>query len=118
MGYKLAHGTTRLKIENLDIRFDDGVATISGEVVKTEPGFVPHVVESGDTLSKIATEHYGNVNKYPAIFEANKFMLSRPNLTYPGHVLGSHPKPGPAVVVPRRRSSLQPSIPLQSRWTR
>lgn len=104
-----------LKIKNLDIRFDDGVATISGEaadqatrerailavgnthevgqvddnikVAKAEPESVMHVVESGDTLSKIAKEHYGDANKYPAIFEANKPMLTDPNLIYPGQVL-------------------------------
>ncbi|MFT7598265.1 MAG: nucleoid-associated protein YgaU [Acidimicrobiales bacterium] len=46
-----------------------------------------HVVESGDTLSKIAKEHYGDASKYPVIFEANKPMLSNPDLIFPGQVL-------------------------------
>ena len=46
-----------------------------------------YVVEKGDTLSKIAKEVYGNANKYPAIFEANKPMLSHPDKIYPGQVL-------------------------------
>lgn len=46
-----------------------------------------YVVEKGDTLSKIAKEVYGNANKYPQIFEANKPMLSHPDKIYPGQVL-------------------------------
>ncbi len=46
-----------------------------------------YTVKSGDTLSKIAREFYGSANKYPAIFEANKPMLSNPDRIYPGQVL-------------------------------
>ena len=46
-----------------------------------------HTVQSGDTLSAIAKRVYGDANKYPAIFEANKPMLSDPNKIYPGQVL-------------------------------
>ncbi len=56
-------------------------------VEKKEPESVFHTVERGDTLSKIAKEHYGNANKYPEIFEANKPMLKDPDKIYPGQVL-------------------------------
>ncbi len=46
-----------------------------------------HDVVSGDTLSKIAKEYYGDAMKYPAIFEANKPMLSHPDKIYPGQKL-------------------------------
>ena len=46
-----------------------------------------HTVVSGDNLSKIAKSHYGDANKYPLIFEANKPMLSHPDKIYPGQVL-------------------------------
>ncbi|AZI20588.1 peptidoglycan-binding protein LysM [Chryseobacterium taklimakanense] len=46
-----------------------------------------HTVESGDTLSKIAKEVYGDVNAYNRIFEANRPMLSDPDKIYPGQVL-------------------------------
>ena len=46
-----------------------------------------HTVESGDTLSAIARKVYGDANKYPVIFEANKPMLSNPDRIYPGQVL-------------------------------
>ena len=44
-------------------------------------------VKSGDSLSKIAQEVYGSANKYSAIFEANKPMLSDPDKIYPGQKL-------------------------------
>lgn len=56
-------------------------------VENKEPESVFHTVERGDTLSKIAKEHYGNANKYPEIFEANKPMLKDPDKIYPGQVL-------------------------------
>ena len=46
-----------------------------------------HMVERGDTLSKIAKDMYGNANAYPKIFEANKPMLSHPDKIYPGQLL-------------------------------
>lgn len=45
------------------------------------------VVKSGDTLSKIAREEYGDADAYTTIFEANKPMLSDPNKIYPGQML-------------------------------
>ena len=52
-----------------------------------EPEAVFYTVVKGDTLSKIAKQHYGNPNKYPTIFEANKPMLTHPDKIYPGQVL-------------------------------
>jgi len=46
-----------------------------------------HTVKSGDTLSKVAKEVYGDAMKYPIIFEANKPMLTYPDKIYPGQVL-------------------------------
>ncbi|MDG1915160.1 MAG: LysM peptidoglycan-binding domain-containing protein [Crocinitomix sp.] len=47
--------------------------------------FIP--LKNGDYLSKIAKTVYGNANKYPVIFEANKPMLKDANLIYAGQVL-------------------------------
>lgn len=44
-------------------------------------------VKSGDTLSRIAKEVYGDANRYSAIFEANRPMLSDPDKIYPGQML-------------------------------
>ncbi|MEM8926040.1 MAG: peptidoglycan-binding protein LysM [Actinomycetota bacterium] len=105
-----------LEIEDLDIRYDDGVATITGKAADQETRErvilavgntedvgqvqdeieVPedaageselHVVEKGDTLSAIAKKHYGDANKYPQIFEANRPMLKDPDMIFPGQVL-------------------------------
>lgn len=46
-----------------------------------------YTVKSGDSLSKIAKEMYGNANEYMKIFDANKPMLSDPDKIYPGQVL-------------------------------
>lgn len=46
-----------------------------------------YTVKSGDTLSKIAQHFYGSANRYSAIFEANKPMLSDPDKIYPGQTL-------------------------------
>lgn len=46
-----------------------------------------HTVKSGDTLSKISKEVYGDAGAYLKIFEANKPMLSDPNKIYPGQTL-------------------------------
>ena len=52
-----------------------------------EPESQYHTVVKGDTLSKIAKEFYGDANKYPVIFEANKPMLTHPDKIYPGQML-------------------------------
>jgi nucleoid-associated protein YgaU len=57
------------------------------ETEEAEDEAVFYTVKSGDTLSKIAKEQYGNANKYMVIFEANKPMLSHPDKIYPGQVL-------------------------------
>ncbi len=104
-----------LSAEDLDVRFDDGVAYVEGtvasqeerekiilaignvsgvekvdeeiDVVEPAPEAKMYTVVKGDTLSKIAKEFYGDASKYPVIFEANKPMLKDPNLIYPGQVL-------------------------------
>jgi len=109
-----------LPIKNLRIEFDDGVATIHGtaetqqakehailfcgnvngvarvddrmEVVAPEPEAKFYTVKSGDTLSKIAKEFYGDAMKYPTIFDANTPMLENPDLIYPGQVLRIPPQ--------------------------
>ena len=46
-----------------------------------------YTVKSGDTLSKISKEMYGDANQYNKIFEANRPMLSNPDKIYPGQSL-------------------------------
>ncbi len=57
-----------------------------------EPESSYHQVKSGDTLSKIAKDAYGDANAYMKIFEANKPMLSSPDKIYPGQMLRIPPQ--------------------------
>lgn len=101
-------------IENLDIELDDDKVTVYGQTESVEDkekivliaGNVEgiatvddrisvvapvqsrfHEVKSGDSLSKISKEVYGDPMKYNIIFEANKPMLSHPDKIYPGQML-------------------------------
>lgn len=104
-----------LEVEDLHVKFRDGMATVAGKapsqavrekvillvgntqgvarvdddiiVEKPEPEARMHTVVSGDSLSKIAKQYYGNAMKYTAIFEANQPMLKDPDKIYPGQVL-------------------------------
>jgi LysM repeat protein len=108
------------KVSELGVRVDDDKVTLTGEaasqgdrekivllvgnhegigsvddrmtVAKQEPEATYYEVKKGDTLSKIAKEHYGNANKYPVIFEANKPMLKDPDEIYPGQRLRIPPQ--------------------------
>ena len=72
-----------------------GVAKVADmmTVARREPEAQFHTVVRGDTLSAIAKKFYGNANKYPLIFEANKPMLSHPDKIYPGQMLRIPPAP-------------------------
>ena len=102
-------------VENLKVKFDDGVATVWGktatqeerekvvlalgntqgvgqvddqmEVVQAAAAAKFYTVAKGDSLSKIAKEFYGDYKQYPTIFEANRPMLEHPDKIYPGQVL-------------------------------
>ena len=74
----------------------DGVTdsmTVKATPVQTStPAVAPaqakyHTVQSGESLSKISKEMYGDANQYNKICEANKPMLSDPDKIYPGQVL-------------------------------
>ncbi|KPU84493.1 peptidoglycan-binding protein LysM [Marinosulfonomonas sp. PRT-SC04] len=65
----------------------EGVAAVDDEVADAGTASVFHTVEKGDTLSAVAKKTLGSANKYHAIFEANKPMLSHPDKIYPGQVL-------------------------------
>lgn len=66
---------------------DDRLSIVAAVEEVEEPEAVFYTVESGDSLSKIAKEQYGDAMKYPVIFEANQPMLKSPDLIYPGQVL-------------------------------
>ena len=73
-----------------------GVASVEDHitVMHPEPEAKFYEVKSGDSLSKIAKEFYGDMMKYDVIFEANKPMLKDPSKIYPGQVLRIPPLKG------------------------
>jgi len=73
-----------IRVNKAEIKEEE--SAIQAETAQ-EPEARFYTVKSGDSLSKIAKEFYGNATKYPEIFEANKPMLSDPNKIYPGQVL-------------------------------
>ena len=67
----------------------EGVSAVDNQLSVDEPTQEGkyYTVKSGDSLSKIAKEVYGDPMKYGVIFEANKPMLKDPDLIYPDQVL-------------------------------
>lgn len=74
-----AHGVARVNTDELKV---DAAAQGAAE-----PRF--YTVKEGDTLWKVAEGVYGKGqgNRYTAIFEANRPMLSHPDKIYPGQTL-------------------------------
>jgi len=100
-------------IKDIKVAFDDGVVSITGAAdspeamekavlmagnikgvgeVKADAVQVPqaeskseyYVIESGDTLSKLAKKYYGNAMDYPKIFEANREVIKDPDKIFVG----------------------------------
>lgn len=100
-------------VEDLAVTYEDGVVNISGKAesaeamekavlmagnvkgvteVKIDQLDAPepaadveyYTIESGDSLSKIAKQFYGNAMDYPKLFEANREVIKDPDLIYPG----------------------------------
>jgi nucleoid-associated protein YgaU len=46
-----------------------------------------YVVKKGDSLSKIAKQHYGDADQWRKIFEANRDQIEDPDLIHPGQTL-------------------------------
>ena len=67
----------------------EGVEAVDNQLDVAEPAAEGnyYTVKSGDSLSKISQEVYGDPMKYGVIFEANKPMLKDPDLIYPNQVL-------------------------------
>jgi nucleoid-associated protein YgaU len=59
--------------------------------LSVDPALAPkqktYTVAAGDSLSKIAKQFYGNANEYTKIFEANRNVLSDPNMVKVGQQL-------------------------------
>ena len=108
-------------VEGLDVQYEDGVVRLGGkaesaeamekavlmagnvqgvsevnvdamEAPAPEPEVEYYTIVSGDTLSKIAKAHYGDAMDYPKLFEANREVITDPDLIYPGQKIRIPPK--------------------------
>jgi nucleoid-associated protein YgaU len=70
-----------------DVVADIKVVARPGAVAEAAVMAKTYTVKSGDTLSKIAKQHFGDANAYMDIFNANKDQLSDPDKIKPGQVL-------------------------------
>lgn len=99
-------------IKDLGVSFKDGTVALSGsgaaealqkailiagnilgvgnvkvegaQAASVEDGTQYYIIKSGDTLSAIAQQVYGDANKYPKIFEANREVIKDADLIFPG----------------------------------
>lgn len=106
----------KLNIANGDVTEENGVLKVTGtaktpyeknliwDAIKNAGGESPsdivaninvedtsvfhrHVVQSGETLGKIAKQYYGNPGKYQEIFKANTDILKNPDVIQPNQEL-------------------------------
>ncbi len=106
----------QLKIQNGDVKEENGVLHITGtaknqyeknliwdkikEIGGDNPSdlnadikvadtsvYARHTVKSGETLSKIAKQYYGDAGKYQKIFKANTDILKNPDMIHPNQEL-------------------------------
>ena len=43
-----------------------------------------YIVQSGDSLSKIAKKFYGDANRWKTLFDANRHVVKNPDIIQPG----------------------------------
>jgi len=104
---EIQENSATMPVDNLDVKIDGDKIILSGdasEEVKAKAALIAgnvkgisevtfegineeekyYEIKSGDNLSKISKEFYGNANHYQKIFEANLEVIKDMNLIYPG----------------------------------
>ena len=68
-----------------------GISQVDAQIAAPQQNNAPqskfYTVKSGDTLSKISKECYGDANRYNEIFKANQPLLTSVDKIYPGQQL-------------------------------
>jgi len=86
-------GIEKVNATNLEVRAStmempradvNTIPNVMPPSVEPEPEFEFYEIKSGDSLSKIAGRYYGDVTKWPVLFEANKGIIENADLIYPG----------------------------------
>ena len=79
---------TENTINKIQIQAGAAASTLPGPAVPAPAGEVTmYEVKAGDTLGAIAQRFYGKASLYPKIFEANKDILTNPDLIKVGQKL-------------------------------
>ena len=73
--------TSKMKIKEAPKSADQPAAAKKEEKIEL------YVIESGDTLGKIAKKYYGKSSAYMKIFEANKEVIKDPDKIYVGQTI-------------------------------
>ena len=63
---------------------DDGIKVAGQQTAGSASRSTYYTIQSGDTLSKIAKEKYGDAQAYTRIFDANREVIEDPDKIYPG----------------------------------
>ena len=61
-----------------------GVGQVNSDTLTAPATAEFYTIKSGDSLSKIAKQYYGDAMKYPMLFEANREVIKHPDKIYPG----------------------------------
>lgn len=81
------------QVKEVNPALDDITAVITVEPSASAPTAAQsYTVKSGDTLSKISRQFYGDANEYMRIFYANRRIISDPDKIQVGQVLVIPPK--------------------------
>ena len=71
----------------LDLKINPALASAQQTGAAASGGMQTYTVKSGDTLSKIAQQYYGDSGQYMRIFEANRDKLKDPDKIQVGQQL-------------------------------
>ncbi len=70
--------------QTTEVASSAGVSPIEITEILEQENVEYYIIESGDSLSKIAKNYYGDAMQYPRLFEANREVIEDPDLIYPG----------------------------------
>jgi nucleoid-associated protein YgaU len=70
-----------------DLSVSQPATMVAGASVSSGQNQRRYTVKTGDTLSRISQQFYGDANEYKRIFDANRSILRDPNTISPGQEL-------------------------------
>ncbi len=86
-GHAFALRPTNYPISEWPLLVEKWLQSLNRTYLKQNPSSSPckyHIVQKGETLSKISLDYYGTANKWRKIFDANSKTLKNPNIIATG----------------------------------